>query len=79
MTNTTNPVESGYPVFVEPFDEDSRYRLVRLRGLGCEPLEREEFEPRIRRAFPDIDFDDPEQVHWADRPGQWPAWHPGEA
>ncbi|MFE2181294.1 hypothetical protein [Streptomyces sp. NPDC059455] len=79
MENATGPDESGYPVFVESIEVDSRYRMVRLRGLGCEPLEREEFEPRVRQVFPDIDLDDPAQVHWEDRPGQWPPWHPGEA
>lgn len=66
-------------MFVGSFGDDHRYRLVWLRGIGWEPLEREEFEPRVREVFPDIDFDDPEQVRWADRPQEWPAWHPGEA
>ncbi|MDH2389289.1 MULTISPECIES: hypothetical protein [Streptomyces] len=79
MENPTTPEESGHLVDVAPYDADSRYRRVRFRGSGWESLEREEFEPRVRREFPDIDLDDPEQVHWADRPGEWPPWHPGEA
>ncbi|RNG39126.1 hypothetical protein [Streptomyces botrytidirepellens] len=79
MEHATNRDDSGYPVYVESFDSDSRYRRVRLRGVGCEPLEKEEFVPRVRQVFPGIDLDDPDQVHWADRPGQWPRWHPGEA
>ncbi|MGO4754709.1 hypothetical protein ACWDSL_44170 [Streptomyces sp. NPDC000941] len=79
MENATDPSESGHLVFVDAYDADTRYRRVWLRGPGWEPLEREEFEPRVRRLFPDIDLDDPEQVHWVDRPGQWPPWHPGEA
>ena len=27
----------------------------------------------------DIDLNDPGQVHWEDRPWEWPPWHPGEA
>ena len=65
-------------VEVAAFEADRRYRLVRL-GDHTEPLTREEFEPRIRREFPDIDLGDPRQLHWADRPWEWPAWHPGEA
>jgi hypothetical protein len=71
--------EQDVPVVVAPFDTDARYRLVHLRGLGWEPLEREEFDVRVRQVFPDLDLGDPEQVHWADRPGEWPKWHPGEA
>ncbi|MFI1963300.1 hypothetical protein ACH429_04030 [Streptomyces pathocidini] len=71
--------ERDVPVEVAPFDTDGRYRLVHLRGHGWEPLEREEFEPRVQQLFPDLDLDDPDQVHWSDRPGEWPAWHPGEA
>ncbi|MFB4195807.1 hypothetical protein [Streptomyces carpaticus] len=73
------PPEPDYPVYVGSFGDDHRYRLVWLRGVGWEPLSEEEFEPRIRQLFPDIDLDDPEQVHWADRPQEWPAWHPGAA
>lgn len=79
MENGTRPPESDYPVVVASFGSDHRYRLVRLRGIGWEPLEQEEFEPRIREVFPDIDLDDPSQVHWVDHPEEWPAWHPGEA
>lgn len=71
--------DSKYLVVVASFGQDHRYRLVHLKGVGWEPLEREEFEPRVRQLFPDIDFDDPEQVHWVDRPEEWPAWQPGEA
>jgi hypothetical protein len=79
MENSAKPTKPDYLVVVASFGTDDRYRLVRLKGIGWEPLEREEFELRIREVFPDIDFDDPEQVHWVDRPQQWPAWHPGEA
>lgn len=67
-----------YPVVVASFGSDHRYRLVRIRGVGWEPLGPEEFEPRIREVFPDIDFNDPDQVHWVDHPEEWPAGHSGE-
>jgi hypothetical protein len=59
-------------VEVAGFHSDSRYRLVRLMGIGWEPMSGAEFENRIRQVFPDIDFNDPTQVKWADRPGEWP-------
>jgi hypothetical protein len=55
-------------VEVAAFHSDSRFRLVRLMGVGWEPMDGEEFERRVRRVFPDIDLNDPQQVHWADRP-----------
>ncbi|MFJ7911722.1 MULTISPECIES: hypothetical protein [unclassified Kitasatospora] len=58
---------------------DNRYRLVRFEGHGWEPLEREEFEPRVHQLFPDLDPRDPQRVHWVDHPWEWPRWHPGEA
>ncbi|MFI5532020.1 hypothetical protein ACIA8O_26155 [Kitasatospora sp. NPDC051853] len=64
---------------VAEFRTDSRYRLVHFRGTGWEPLAPEELEPRARQLFPDLDPHDPIRVHWADRPWEWPAWHPGEA
>jgi hypothetical protein len=79
MENAPSTPEQDVTVVVAPFETDDRYRLVHLKGLGWEPLEREEFGPRVRQVFPGIDVDDPEQVHWSDRPGEWPAWHPGEA
>ncbi|MBB1253054.1 hypothetical protein [Streptomyces alkaliterrae] len=72
------PPEPEYPVVVGSFGENSRYRLVWLRGIGWEPLAREDFEARVREVFPDIDLDDPEQVHWVDGSEEWPAWHPPE-
>ncbi len=79
MKQTASTIRREYPVVVAPYDSDSRYRRVWMRGVGWVQLEREEFELRIRRQFPDIDMDDPAQVHWEDRPWQWPPWHPGEA
>lgn len=72
-------METTHKVDVAPLGSDHRYRRVHIRGVGWEELEREEFEPRVRRAFPDIDVSDPDQVHWADHPGEWPRWQPGEA
>jgi hypothetical protein len=66
-------------VEIAEFRTDSRYRLVHFRGHGWEPLAPEELEPRIKQLFPDVDPHDPERVVWADRPWEWPAWHPGEA
>ncbi len=66
-------------VEVAEFRTDSRYRLVRFEGHGWEPLAPEEFEPRVHQLFPDLDPRDPQRVHWADRPWEWPAWHAGEA
>jgi hypothetical protein len=66
-------------VDVAPYAADSRYRLVRLGGGMLEPLGREEFVPRVHQAYPELDLDDAELVHWADRPWEWPPWHPGEA
>ena len=59
-------------VEVAGFHSDTRFRLVRLMGIGWEPMDGAEFENRVRQVFPDIDFNDPQQVHWADRPGEWP-------
>jgi hypothetical protein len=78
-TRTKSPTEQDYLVVVAPYDSDSRYRRVHMKGTGWISLEREEFEPRIRRLFPDIDLNDPRQVHWDDHPWEWPPWHPGEA
>lgn len=66
-------------VEIAEFRTDSRYRLVHFEGHGWEPLAPEEFEPRIHQLFPDLDPRDPVRVRWADRPWEWPAWHPGEA
>ncbi|MFC5911122.1 hypothetical protein [Streptacidiphilus monticola] len=66
-------------VEVEPLAADSRYRVLHLAGYGTTPVAREEFLPTIRRSFPGIDIDDPDQVHWADHPWEWPSWHPGQA
>lgn len=77
MNNSSSPQD--VLVEIAEFRTDSRYRLVHLRGVGWEPLAPEEFEPRVKQVFPDIDLDDRRQVHWADRPGEWPSWHPGEA
>ncbi|AEW98777.1 hypothetical protein SCATT_p05840 (plasmid) [Streptantibioticus cattleyicolor NRRL 8057 = DSM 46488] len=70
---------AGHPVEIAPLAENHRYRLVSIDGGPAEPMEREEFEVRARRAHPTIDLGDPGQVHWADHPGEWPPWHPGEA
>ncbi|AUG75180.1 hypothetical protein CFP65_0199 [Kitasatospora sp. MMS16-BH015] len=64
---------------IAEYRTDSRYRLVHFRGAGWEPLAPEELEPRIKQLFPEVDPHDPGQVVWADRPWEWPAWHPGEA
>ncbi|MDH6108963.1 hypothetical protein P3T36_007535 [Kitasatospora sp. MAP12-15] len=77
MNSTSSPRD--VLVEVAEFRTDSRYRLVHLKGVGWEPLAPEEFEPRLKQLFPGIDLDDPHQVHWADRPGEWPRWHAGEA
>ena len=66
-------------VDIAPYAADSRYRLVRMGGGPTEPLAREEFVPRVHQLFPQLDLDDAELVHWADRPWEWPPWHPGEA
>ncbi|MFJ5214664.1 nucleotide exchange factor GrpE [Streptomyces sp. NPDC088354] len=72
-------METTHKVDVAPLAEDHRYRRVHLRGVGWQQFEREEFELRVRDVFPDIDVSDPQQVHWADHPGEWPDWRPGEA
>ncbi|MGK4585509.1 hypothetical protein [Kitasatospora sp. HPMI-4] len=66
-------------VRIAEFRTDSRYRLVHFHGVGWEPLAPEEFEPRIKQLFPELDPHDPVRVRWDDRPWEWPAWHPGEA
>jgi hypothetical protein len=66
-------------VEVAEFAKDNRYRLVRIGEAFWEPLEREEFEVKVRRAYPDADPHDATLVHWADRPWEWPKWHQGEA
>ena len=72
MSDDSSPQRPRRLVEVAAFDSDSRYRLVRLKGIGWEPLGEAEFELRVRQVFQDIDLDDPEQVYWADRPGEWP-------
>ncbi|QMU76983.1 hypothetical protein GXW83_16005 [Streptacidiphilus sp. PB12-B1b] len=72
MTDSTEPGPRHYLVEVAAFSSDTRYRLVRLMGVGWEPIGEGEFESRVRLVFPDIDLHDPEQVFWADRPGEWP-------
>ena len=57
MKQTASTIRREYPVVVAPYDSDSRYRRVWMRGVGWVQLEREEFELRIRRQFPDIDMD----------------------
>ncbi|MBB1244206.1 hypothetical protein GL263_11645 [Streptomyces durbertensis] len=82
MTDSSTQQErtdDGPLVRVDEFAKDSRYRIVHFRGEGRQPLGPEEFEPEIRHRFPDLDPHDPEQVVWADRPWEWPEWHPGEA
>lgn len=79
MENAPTAHKPEIPVIVAPFDTDRRYRLVHIQGIGWQPLEREEFELRVHQVFPDLDLDDPDQVHWSDHPGEWPKWHPGEA
>ncbi|MEU1628774.1 hypothetical protein ABZ746_26385 [Streptomyces sp. NPDC020096] len=79
MKHTASATGQDYPVEVAPYETDSRYRRVHLKGIGWVPLEREEFEPRVHQAFPWLNLDDPRQVHWDDRPWEWPPWHPGEA
>ena len=59
-------------VEVSPFHTDSRYRLVRIDGRGWSPMNAQEFEPRVKEAFPHIDLHDAGQVDWRDRPWQWP-------
>lgn len=77
--DSNRPPEPEYPVVVGSFGDGSGYRLVWFRGLGWEPLAGDEFEHRVREVFPDIDLDDPEQVHWVDAPESWSAaWHPTE-
>ncbi|WP_042392993.1 hypothetical protein [Streptacidiphilus carbonis] len=57
---------------VAGYHADTRFRLVRFKGIGWEPLAEGEFELRVRQVFPDIDLDDPDQVFWTDRPREWP-------
>lgn len=59
---------------VGSFGGSSQYWLVWLRGLGWEPVARGDLESRVLEVFPDIDFDDPAQVHWVDETEEWPAW-----
>ncbi|WP_236654454.1 hypothetical protein [Streptacidiphilus anmyonensis] len=66
-------------VDIAPYASDNRYRLVRMGGGQLEPLAREEFVPRVHQLYPELDLDDAELVHWADRPWEWPPWHPGAA
>ncbi|MER8185203.1 hypothetical protein [Kitasatospora sp. NPDC094015] len=66
-------------VEIAEFRTDSRYRLVHFQGIGWKPLAPEEFEPELKQHFPDLDPHDAQQVRWADRPWEWPAWRPGEA
>jgi hypothetical protein len=76
--NDKSPAPGG-PVRVAAFAADSRYRVVTFDGSHWQPMEREEFEARVREELPDVDPHDPERVVWEDRPWEWPAWHPGEA
>ncbi|MFI9273259.1 hypothetical protein ACIGXM_21425 [Kitasatospora sp. NPDC052896] len=70
----------GEPLIeVAEFRTDSRYRLAHFKGHGWEPVDPQEFKAEAMRLFPGIDLEDPRQVHWEDRPWEWPAWHPGEA
>ena len=72
MSDSTEPEAPLHLVEVAAFSADTRYRLVRLMGVGWSPMDEEEFATRVRAVFEDIDLNDPEQVHWADRPGEWP-------
>jgi hypothetical protein len=72
MSDSTQPAAQHTLVEVAEFNADSRYRLVRLMGVGWEPMGEEEFEARVRLVFPDIDLRDSGQVSWADRPWEWP-------
>jgi hypothetical protein len=72
MSDSTEPDAQHFLVEVAEFNSDTRYRLVRLMGVGWEPMGEEEFEARVRLVFPDIDLHDPSQVSWADRPEEWP-------
>ncbi|WP_344467220.1 hypothetical protein [Kitasatospora kazusensis] len=78
-TNRDSNAPAGPLVEVAEFRTDSRYRLAHFHGAGWEPVDPQEFEARLKQFFPDLDPHDPEQVRWADRPWEWPAWHPGEA
>ncbi|MFE0463243.1 hypothetical protein ACFW1A_28725 [Kitasatospora sp. NPDC058965] len=75
----TNSYQSDPLIDVAALSADSRYRLVRFKGHGTEPVDEQEFRAEASRFFPTIDLDDPDQVHWADHPWEWPTWHPGEA
>ncbi|WP_377271593.1 hypothetical protein [Peterkaempfera sp. SMS 1(5)a] len=75
----TSVAQAQRAVRIGPLEADSRYRLVSFDGSHWEPMEREEFEARVRMELPGIDPHDPEQISWDDHPGEWPAWHPGEA
>ena len=72
MSDSTEPEPPHRLVEVAPFSADTRYRLVRLMGVGWSPMDQDEFAARVRSVFGDIDLNDPDQVHWADRPGEWP-------
>lgn len=72
MTDGSAAEIQHHLVEVAPYRADTRFRLVRFKGIGWEPLGPDEFELRVRQVFPEIDLDDPEQVQWADRPGEWP-------
>ncbi|TDT98583.1 hypothetical protein EDD99_6812 [Streptomyces sp. 846.5] len=75
MSDDTAPLPSPsehHLIEVAGYHADTRFRLVRFKGIGWEPLAEDEFELRVRQVFPDIDLDDPEQVFWTDRPREWP-------
>jgi hypothetical protein len=64
---------------VAGLEADTRYRMVRFRGHGWEPVDEQEFRAEGARLFPDADLTEPGRVAWQDHPWEWPAWHPGEA
>ncbi|MHA6758457.1 hypothetical protein [Streptacidiphilus sp. PAMC 29251] len=72
MNERSTALRGAAPVEVSPFHTDSRYRLVRMDGVGWSPMSAHEFQDSVLAAFPSIDLQDPTQVSWHDRPWQWP-------
>ena len=70
--NRSAQVDASPLVEVSAYATDSRYRLVRLEGVGWAPMSAGEFQDRVSAAFPDLDLADPRHVRWQDRPWQWP-------
>jgi hypothetical protein len=78
MTDT-QPPNPDVPVLVSAYDPDGDFRFVQVfRPNGTLTQQQpctshREFAHFVRTERPDVDVDDPAQVFWTDRPGEWSA------